>query len=182
MTFAERMPSAAVASACALFVYALVGGPFRAQPALAAPVASPKPAAAHKAAPPDGALVSQTIAAFVTAANKGDAPGMSAAFADAPTIVLNVPPYRWNGAGAVKQFASDLAHARTGQGATDVFLTLNPNKAMFLGGSHAYVTVPATYAYKQNGHPVTEDGVLVFALDKIAGAWKITSLTWGMVR
>jgi ketosteroid isomerase-like protein len=141
------------------------------------------PAGARKPGPsPDGTLVSQTIAAFVTAANKGDAPGMTATFADAPTVVLNLPPYRWNGTGAIKHFAADVAHARTAQGATDVFLTLNPNKAMFLGGSHAYVSVPATYAYKQKGHPVTEDGVLVFALDKIAGAWKITSLTWGAVR
>ena len=122
------------------------------------------------------------VAAFVTAVNKGDAAGMAAAFADAPTVVLNLPPYRWNGAGAIKRFAADVAQARTAQGMIDVFLTLNPNKAMFLGGAHAYVSVPGTYAYKQKGRPVTEDGVLVFALDKIGGTWKITSLTWGMVR
>ena len=146
-------------------------------------LAGATPAGARKPAPSsDGTAVSQAIAAFVTAANKGDAPGMTAAFADAPTVVLNVPPYRWNGAGAIKHFAADVAHARTAQGATDVFLTVNPNKAMFLGGSHAYVSVPATYAYKQKGRPVTEDGVLVFVLDKIGGTWKITSLTWGMVR
>jgi uncharacterized protein (TIGR02246 family) len=130
----------------------------------------------------DGVLISQTIAAFVDAANKGDERAMAAAFAEHAAIVHNVPPYRWIGADEVKRFTTDLARGRKHQGASSVVLTINPNKAMFLGDAHAYVSVPATYAYKQKGRPVTEDGVLVFALDKIAGAWKITSLTWGMVR
>ena len=137
----------------------------------------------HKPAPPsDGLLVTQVIASFVTAANKGDVTGMTSAFAPQSAIVHNLPPYRWIGVNEFKRFISDVARGRAQQGATDVFLTMNPNKAMFLGGTHAYVSVPATYAYKQKGRPVTEDGVLVFALDKIAGAWKITSLTWGLVR
>jgi ketosteroid isomerase-like protein len=145
-------------------------------------LAAPATAGGRKPVVPDGPLISRTIAAFVTALNKGDALAMTAAFAPEATVVLNLPPYRWTGAGGIKRFAADVAHARTVQGATDVFLTMNPNKAMFLGGAHAYVSVPGTYAYKQKGRPVTEDGVLVFALDKIEGAWKITSLTWGMVR
>ncbi|MBV8300111.1 MAG: nuclear transport factor 2 family protein [Candidatus Eremiobacteraeota bacterium] len=143
------------------------------------------PAAAAGARKPgnaDGAQVSQVIAAFVAAANKGDEHAVAAAFAEHAAIVYNVPPYRWIGAGEIKRFTADLARGRAQQAATDVVLTVNPNKAMFLGGSHAYVSVPATYAYKQQGRPVTEDGVLVFVLDKIAGAWKITSLTWGIVR
>jgi ketosteroid isomerase-like protein len=147
------------------------------------PFAHASAGAKAKPAPPsDGVMVSQVIASFVTAANKGDAVAMTSAFAPQAAIVHNVPPYRWIGPGELKRFVSDVARGRAQQGATDVFLTVNPNKAMFLGGTHAYVSVPATYAYKQKGRPVTEDGVLVFALDKIAGAWKITSLAWGLVR
>jgi uncharacterized protein (TIGR02246 family) len=143
------------------------------------------PAAAEeprKVQPSDGVQVSQLIATFVAAANKGDEARMAAAFAPQSAIVHNLPPYRWIGAGEYRRFIADVARGRKQQGATDVVLTVNPTKAMFLGGSHAYVSVPATYAYKQRGRPVTEDGVLVFALDKIAGAWKITSLAWGVVR
>jgi hypothetical protein len=170
------MSFASASFACTLFAFALVASELRAAPADASPAASHKPVAS------DGVLVSQAIASFVAAANRGDEAGMTAVFAPQSAIVHNLPPYRWIGAGEFKRFIADVARGRAQQGASDVVLTLNPNKAMYLGGTHAYVSVPATYAYKQKGHPVTEDGVLVFALDKIAGAWKITSLTWGLVR
>ena len=151
--------------------------------ALACSLGAPAAAGGRKpGVPPDGRLISQVVAKCVAALNKNDEAALAATLAPDAEIVYYVDPYRWSGPDTAKRFLADLSRARYQQIAIDVALTANPTKAMYLGGSHAYITFPATYAYKVKGRPVTEDGVLTFVLEKIAGVWKITSLTWGIVR
>ncbi len=150
--------------------------------ALVGSLVAPAAAGGRKPSQPDGPLISQVVTKCVAALNKGDEAQLAATLAPNAEIVHYTAPFRWSGPGVAKHFLADLSRAHDQQMVSGVVLTANPTKAMAVGGSHAYITFPATYAYKQKGRPVTEDGVLVFVLDKIGGAWKITSLTWGMVR
>jgi hypothetical protein len=65
------------------------------------------------------------------------------------------------------------------QGITDGIVTLATPWRVDVTGGRAYAVIPATYAYKQHGKPVTETGaVITIALQKLPAGWRITGWAW----
>ena len=64
-------------------------------------------------------------------------------------------------------------------GITDGFVTLGKPRHVDVVGDHAYVVVPATYTWKQNGKPMKESGsTFTLALQKVGTGWRIVAWTW----
>jgi hypothetical protein len=68
------------------------------------------------------------------------------------------PPYAWQGATACADWANDFDAFNKKDGITDPIATLGKPRHVDITGDRAYVVVPATYTYKQNGKKVTESG------------------------
>ena len=65
------------------------------------------------------------------------------------------------------------------RGITDGIVTLLTPRRVDVAGDSGYAVVPATYAYKLHGKPVTESGnVLTVALHKTTAGWRITGWAW----
>ena len=116
---------------------------------------------------------------FIDAFNKGDLKG--AAAANAPggiSIIDEVPPHYWTGAGAFSAWAADLATDAKAHGDTDGKVTLGAVQRSEMTGDHGYVVMAATYTYNEKGVAMREPARFVFAMVRGAGGWKIAAWTW----
>ena len=134
--------------------------------------ALPLPALAHNAA------VESPIKAFIAAFNKGDMKGAAATHAASPTIIDEVPPYHWFGAGAFNAWAAALAKDSAARGITEESVTISDSSRELITGANAYVIVPAVYHFKQKGVAMAETAQFTFALHSANNRWKIVSWTW----
>jgi hypothetical protein len=116
---------------------------------------------------------------FIDATNKGDTKTALAACAVPASILDEFPPYAWQGATACSDWATDFGAFNDQNGITDPVATLGKPTHVGVTGDRAYVVIPATYTYKQNGKPVTESGsIMTVALQKVAAGWRITGWAW----
>ena len=127
----------------------------------------------------DEAEVMKPVHQFIDGYNKGDVKAAVAACADEAYIIDEFPPYQWHGAGACSTWANDYAAEMKKTGLTDGAVTLGKPKHVEVSGDHAYVVVPAAYAYKQNGKPMKEsNSMMTLTLQKSSSGWRITAWTW----
>lgn len=132
-----------------------------------------KPATSEKSA------VMAPIHQFVDGFNKGDTKSALAACADQTAIIDEFPPHTWTGSGACAQWASAFDADSKKNGVTDGKVTLGVAKHVDITGDRAYVIVPATYSYKQNGKPMKEMGSsLTLVLQRGGDGWRIIAWTW----
>jgi hypothetical protein len=124
------------------------------------------------------AAIATTIHAMMDGFNKGDIAGVKALHVDAPTIVDNVAPFSWTGAGAFDAWLKDLAAAEAARGKTDGQVWLGESVDEVVAADSAYVVVPSKYTYKQAGKTMREEGFIAFVLVKAGAAWKIASWSW----
>lgn len=116
---------------------------------------------------------------FVDGFNKGDAKTALAACAEQTSIIDEIPPHEWHGAGACSAWANDFDADAKKNGITDGVVTLGKPRHVDVSGDHAYVVVPANYSFKQKGKPAKETGsTLTIALQKGANGWRMTAWTW----
>ena len=120
-----------------------------------------------------------TIIRFTDAVNRGDTPGALGHFGQSPTIVEDLAPYRWRGAGAGGAWMAAMGANAQAKGMTVINMRLGKASRIEVDGDGAYAVVPGvlTYTFK-DGHAEHADGVLTFALQRAEGAWKIVALTW----
>ena len=139
-------------------------------------------AVAMAAAPAVASDATDIVAAvhqFIDGMNKGATKSALATCAAPSSIVDEFPPYAWQGATACADWANDFEAFNKKSGITDPIATLGKPKHVDITGDRAYVVVPATYTYKQNGKKVTESGAhLTAALQKGAAGWIITGWAW----
>jgi ketosteroid isomerase-like protein len=116
---------------------------------------------------------------FVDGFNKGDVKSALGACAEETSIIDEFPPHEWHGAGACAKWADDyVANAKKDEIADGVVNLHHPTHVT-VSGDHAYVVVPADYAWKQKGKPMKETrAAFTFALSKAGGGWKIVAWTW----
>jgi len=57
-------------------------------------------------------------------------------------------------------------------------VTLGKPEHVAVDGNRAYAVIPATFSYQQKGKAMTEKGTWTFALQKMAGGWRIGAWTW----
>jgi len=120
-----------------------------------------------------------TVNQFNDGMNKGDTKTALATCAALSSIIDEFPPHEWQGATACADWANDFDTYNKKNGITDAKATLGKPRHVDVTGDRAYVVVPATYTYKQNGKPVTESGsTLTVALQKVASGWRMTGWAW----
>jgi hypothetical protein len=142
--------------------------------ALAVAVLSAGPAAAS-----DKTDVMVPVKQFVDGFNKGDVKSALAACADETSIIDDIPPHEWHGAGACAKWAADLDAAAKANGMTDIVVILGKSRHVNVTGDRAYVVVPASLAFKLKGKPVKEGAsTWTLALQRTAAAWRITGWAW----
>jgi hypothetical protein len=116
---------------------------------------------------------------FVDSFNKGDTKGTTATCAAQTSIVDEFPPHEWHGAGACAKWMADFNAFGKANGLTEPSVKLGAPKHLDVTGDRAYVVVPAEFAFKEKGKPVTEKGAfLTVALQKVAAGWRITGWSW----
>jgi len=129
------------------------------------------------AATPDPQLLAP-IQKFIDSFNKGDAAGAAATHAADAVIIDEVPPYLWRGGQAFQAWSADLDKDAKARGITDQAVTIGAPTREEVSGDHAYVVVPAVYAFKERGVAMRESAQFAFALRKGAGGWLIHGWTW----
>jgi hypothetical protein len=135
--------------------------------------------AAGLAAASEKSDVMAPVHQFVDAGNKGDTKAALAACAAQASIIDEFPPHAWQGATACSDWWNDFDAYNKKNGITDGIVTLGKSRHIDITEDRAYVVVPATYSYKQNGKQVTESGAIwTLALQKVATGWRITGWAW----
>ena len=131
------------------------------------------------AAGQDKGAVLGAVHQFVDAFNKGDTKTAVAVCAGETSIIDDIPPHEWHGAGACEKWANDYDADATKNGITDGAVTLAAPRHVDVTGDRAYVVVPATYVFKQKGKPVKQSGsLLTVALQKSSAGWRISGWSW----
>jgi len=111
--------------------------------------------------------------------NKGDMKSAVAACADQTSIIDDLAPHEWHGAGACSKWMKDAAAFFKKNEMTNVVSTLSKPRHVDVTGDRAYVVVPATLTYTEKGKPVKEDPATVtMSLQKTASGWRITGWAW----
>ena len=123
-------------------------------------------------------VVEAPIHQFVDSLSKGDVTGAKAAYVASPSITDEMAPHHWSGPLAFENWVADLTKSEAIEGKTGGRLTMRPAVRKVVSGDHAYVIVPSTYTFKQNGRMMHEVSQMTYVLAKGAPGWKIQSWTW----
>jgi hypothetical protein len=129
--------------------------------------------AAPKAAGPGA-----TVKTFLDSFNKGDVAAAEATHVAEPTIIDEVAPHHWQGAGAFKAWADDLKKVSDAAGQTDGKVTITGTDRTVVDGDNAYVVDRVVYTYKEHKKKMEEPAHMAVSLHQDAGAWKITGWAW----
>jgi len=116
---------------------------------------------------------------FIDATNKGDTKAALATCADPTSILDEFPPHAWQGATACSDWVKDFEAYNKQNGITEPIATLGKPTHVDNTGDRAYVVIPASFTFKQNGKQVTESGsIMAAALHKGATGWRMTAWSW----
>jgi hypothetical protein len=110
--------------------------------------------------------------------NDADTAKSVAACADDASVMDDIPPYEWHGAGACANWAKDYDAFTQKNGMTDVVGTIGKPRQIIITGDRAYAIVPATFSFAKDGKQVKNIATATFALHKTAAGWRITGWAW----
>jgi len=122
--------------------------------------------------------IATTIHGMMDAFNNGDIAAVKAVHVTEPTIVDNVAPYSWSGAGSLDRWLGDLARSEAAAGMSDGNVWFGDAVDERVSGDHAYVVTPSRYTYKQAGKTMRESGFIAFVLVREGATWKVASWSW----
>ena len=122
--------------------------------------------------------VEAPIHQFIDSLNKGDLKGAKAAYVTSPSIIDEFAPHHWSGPKAFDTWVADLTKSEAAERKTGGRLTMTSAVREVVSGTHAYVIVPSTYTFKQNGKTMHEVSQMTYVLAKGKSGWKIESWTW----
>ena len=110
--------------------------------------------------------------------NGGDVAAFQAAHRDGANIIDEFAPYSWTGAGSVKRwldaYGADATKRGISGGRVDYGAPLQANS----DGTSAYIVLPTTYSFAQNGKKMAGKGSMTFVMAKTGADWKIASWTY----
>ena len=118
------------------------------------------------------------ITAVLNQWNDADVAKSTAACADDASVMDDIPPYEWHGAGACANWAKDYDAYAQKNGMTDANGTIGKPRQIIITGDRAYAIAPATFSFTKEGKQVKNIAIATFALKKIAAGWRITGWTW----
>ena len=123
--------------------------------------------------------VMRTVWHYVDAFNKGDAKAALADCGAQSSVVDEFPPYLWPGPTGCADWSNDFDAYVKKNGITEAKLTIGRLKQADVSGDRAYVVLPATFSFMQNGKRATESGsTWTLTLQKTGNDWLITSWAW----
>ena len=134
---------------------------------------------AHPATSPEDSAVMRPVNQFIDAFNKGDEKSASALCADITSIVDELPPYEWHGAGACAAWMSAWDADAKKKGITAAVVVAASPRHLDISGDRAYVVLPVTYTttMKSNTEKETASS-LVLTLVKGANGWRLNAWAW----
>lgn len=120
-----------------------------------------------------------TVRAFLAAFNSGKVAAARATHEQVDdTIIDEMAPHVWRGAGAFDGWLASLTAFDKAQGRADGKVTLGMPQVATTEGDRAYVVIRAVYTFTQKGKPMREPATMSYALHKGAGGWKIAAWSW----
>ena len=130
-------------------------------------------------APPNAA---DEATKFVTSSmdkfNGGDVKGWLSSQTEDAVIVDEFGRHIWTGKGSAQQWLDDyMADSKT-KGVTAGRVDYEKPLQATSDGSNAYVVLPTTYRFMQNGQKMAAGGSMTFVLKKSGNDWKISSWTY----
>lgn len=142
---------------------------------LALTAALTMPIAASAASP----AVEAPIRTMIDAFNQADVARAKTTHVAAP-MILDEPtaPFAWSGPTAFDDWLAALSKSEAASGKTGGKVAIGAATRETVVGDHAYVIVPSTYTFQQQGRTLRETGTMTFALVKQNADWKIQAWTW----
>lgn len=127
----------------------------------------------------DRQSVVRFVATFVDQVNKGQASAALAHLAKDVSITEDLAPFRWTGPRAGADWLAAMQKNGVRMGVSDIQMRLGTPAQVLVHGDSAYEAVPGVVTLAGKGRAVREQGMLTFALKRVEGIWKISSLAWG---
>ena len=110
--------------------------------------------------------------------NKGDAKSALATCAGETSILDDVPPHEWHGAGACARWMTDDAAFMKKNAISHATVAFGTARHIDIAAGVAYVVAPAQYTYQRQGKPVKETATVTMILQKSENGWHITGWSW----
>jgi len=99
---------------------------------------------------------------------------------DQVVIIDDFAPHTWQGATACADWWTAFVADNEKSGIAGGIVKLGKPWHVSITGDHAYVAYPLTYTFKHNGTQTISQGVWTFALQKLAGSWRIAGLAFAL--
>jgi ketosteroid isomerase-like protein len=117
---------------------------------------------------------------WVDGFNKGDMKSSVATCADQTSIIDDIPPHEWHGAGGCSKWWDDFNAFTKANEITNGNVTLGKPRHIDITADRAYIVVPANFTYNMKGKPMKQSGSIVtIAMQKGASGWRMTGWAWG---
>lgn len=110
--------------------------------------------------------------------NAGDINAFFAAHQDGAIIVDEFAPYLWGGSNSAQRWAAGYANDAKKRGISGGRVDYAPPLQATSDGTSAYVVLPTSYRFSQNGKKMVGKGSMTFVMTRRGTAWKITSWTY----
>ena len=123
-------------------------------------------------------VVYGAVTTFLDKFNAGDIDAFFAAHRDGAVIVDEFPPFVWGGSGSAQRWASDYGTDAEAKGISGGRMDYGKPIQANSDGSTAYIVLPTTYRFQQNGVKMAAPGSMTFVMTHVTDAWKISSWTY----
>lgn len=110
--------------------------------------------------------------------NGGDAKAFVAAHQDDALIIDEFGRYIWTGKGSAQQWLNDYAADSKAKGVTGGRVDYGRPIQANSDGTKAYIVLPTTYRFMQNGKKMAAGGSMTYVVKKTGEDWKIASWTY----
>ena len=128
----------------------------------------------------DKSDIAATVAKSIQAFNTGDQKAVVALGAPGiQTAMDDFGVHYWASPNALGNWFGDFGTMLKKDGMSGVVATITPAKYVEIDGKRAWTTVPMSFSYTMKGSVYHESGVLVYALEKGTGGWRILGIAWG---
>jgi hypothetical protein len=94
------------------------------------------------------------------------------------TIVDEFAPYLWTGSGSAKRWLDAYGKDSEARGITEGHMDYGKPLQANSDGAGAYIVLPTSYSFMQNGKKWVGNGSMTFVMHKIGVEWKIASWTY----
>jgi len=120
--------------------------------------------------------VTDSIAEFVDAVNRGDQAEAVGRLSADVTIIEDLAPFRWHGRHAGPEWMLAMWGQRKNM--TAITMKITQPTRVEVEGSAAYAVVPGLLTFVGPGSTLHSDGLLTFSLRLSDGRWLINGLVW----